>query len=152
MLERYSHIRIEAKRRALEVLSGRKGKSYGTNGGTKTDEEASVPPFLAQKLVGTCGFEPQTPTVSRWAEGLPTPPPIINQPKAKPRDHRKSAVEVVRAKGSREKLGMKTLKRGNRQQKVGSFALSSELQLSHVHSNVETRILSGCICGTSGFN
>ena len=65
MLERYSHIRLEAKRRALEVLSSGSGNSYGTNSGTKTDEEASVPSFLAQNLVGTCGFEPQTPTVSR---------------------------------------------------------------------------------------
>jgi integrase len=65
MLERYSHIRMEAKRKALEALSSRSGNGYGTNGGTKTEEEASVPPFLAQNLIGTCGFEPQTPTVSR---------------------------------------------------------------------------------------
>lgn len=48
MLEQYSHIRMEAKRKALEALSSRSGNGYGTNGGTKTEEEASVPPFLAQ--------------------------------------------------------------------------------------------------------
>ena len=30
MLERYSHIRVEAKRAALEILSGRKPEGYGT--------------------------------------------------------------------------------------------------------------------------
>jgi hypothetical protein len=34
------------------------------NGGTKTDEQVSMPPFSQEILVGTCGFEPQTPTVS----------------------------------------------------------------------------------------
>ncbi|MDT5122194.1 MAG: hypothetical protein QOC96_1676 [Acidobacteriota bacterium] len=65
MLKRYSHIRLEAKRKALEVLSGRSEKSNGTNDGTKMEEEAAVLPFLAEKMVGACGFEPQTPTVSR---------------------------------------------------------------------------------------
>ncbi|MBC7932217.1 MAG: site-specific integrase [Rubrivivax sp.] len=65
MLERYSHIRLEAKRNALEALSGKKQEGNGTNSGTKTDTVTSVPPFLAEKIVGTCGLEPQTPTVSR---------------------------------------------------------------------------------------
>ena len=65
MLERYSHIRLEAKRNALEALSQKNKEGYGTNGGTKTDNVVSVPPFFPQKMVGACGFEPQTPTVSR---------------------------------------------------------------------------------------
>ncbi len=32
MLERYSHIRMEAKRAALEALTGRKPEGYGTVG------------------------------------------------------------------------------------------------------------------------
>ncbi len=65
MLERYSHIRLEAKRKALEALSNKNKEGYGTNGGTKTVEEASAPPFSQINMVGACGFEPQTPTVSR---------------------------------------------------------------------------------------
>lgn len=34
MLERYSHIRMEAKRTALEGLSGRRLEGYGTKYGT----------------------------------------------------------------------------------------------------------------------
>jgi hypothetical protein len=37
MLERYSHIRMEAKRAALEVLSNRPSQGYGTKYGTKGD-------------------------------------------------------------------------------------------------------------------
>jgi hypothetical protein len=32
MLERYSHIRMEAKRAALEMLSGKKSEGYATVG------------------------------------------------------------------------------------------------------------------------
>ncbi len=42
MLERYSHIRMEAKRAALESLSGKPGKSYGTKHGTK---RGSIPVY-----------------------------------------------------------------------------------------------------------
>jgi integrase len=65
MLEHYSHIRLEAKRKALEALSGRNEKGYGTNNGTKTDSPTPEAPILGTKMVGACGFEPQTPTVSR---------------------------------------------------------------------------------------
>ncbi len=65
MLERYSHIRLEAKRNALEALSHKNNEGYGTNGGTKTVDEVSVPPFSQINTIGACGFEPQTPTVSR---------------------------------------------------------------------------------------
>jgi hypothetical protein len=34
MLERYNHIRMEAKRAALEMLSGKKSEGYGTVYGT----------------------------------------------------------------------------------------------------------------------
>lgn len=64
--------------------------------------------ILESKKIGTCGFEPQTPTVSRWAEVLPTPSTITNQPKTKPRGRRKSRVEAVKANGSREKVGKDT--------------------------------------------
>jgi hypothetical protein len=42
MLERYSHIRMEAKRTALESLSGRRPEGYGTKYGTVGD---SVPVY-----------------------------------------------------------------------------------------------------------
>ncbi len=65
MLERYSHIRLEAKRNALEALSHKNKEGYGTNSGTKIIEDVSAPPFSQINMVGACGFEPQTPTVSR---------------------------------------------------------------------------------------
>jgi len=65
MLERYSHIRMEAKRNALEALSPKKEEGNGTNSGTKTDKKVSVPPILAENGLGARGFEPRTPTVSR---------------------------------------------------------------------------------------
>ena len=46
MLERYSHIRLEAKRNALEVLSGKNKEGNATNSGTKSDAMASVPPYF----------------------------------------------------------------------------------------------------------
>jgi len=58
MLDRYSHIRLEAKRNALQALSN------GTNHVTKTEQtrpELTKPEHL---LVGTSGLEPLTPTVS----------------------------------------------------------------------------------------
>ncbi len=67
MVDRYAHIRLDAKRKALESLS-RKGaqvKGNGTSDGTKTtwrDQEIQKVPI---NLVGAWGFEPQTPTVSR---------------------------------------------------------------------------------------
>src|SRR5205085_7333055 len=105
MLERYSHIRLEAKRNALHALSRPKKEGYGTNGGTKTDKKVSVPPISQEIVIGTCGFEPQTPTVSRRAKGLPTPSTTTNQPKTKPYGRRKSIVKAVRTNGSREKGG-----------------------------------------------
>jgi integrase len=69
MLDRYSHIRMEAKRAALEALSGRKPAGYGTVNGTVS---AEIPVYsdlnvmiTGEEGIGACGFEPQTPTVSR---------------------------------------------------------------------------------------
>jgi len=71
MLERYSHIRMEAKRRALEALSGQKGKSNGIDNSIKAGAEVTAPLFLAEKMVGARGFEPRTPTVSRCDGRIP---------------------------------------------------------------------------------
>jgi len=65
MLKIYSHIRLKAKREAVEVLSRRAEKSNGTNHGTKTNLKEPEVLFSQIKMVGACGFEPQTPTVSR---------------------------------------------------------------------------------------
>jgi hypothetical protein len=64
MLERYSHIRMEAKRNALEAIS-QSGIGNGTVNGTKNGAKAPDAPILGIKMVGAWGFEPQTPTVSR---------------------------------------------------------------------------------------
>ncbi|HEX5735718.1 MAG TPA: tyrosine-type recombinase/integrase [Blastocatellia bacterium] len=68
MLERYSHVRLEAKREALEVISGKKSESYGTNYATnyvEAEPNFDVSSFLPiREGIGACGFEPQTPTVS----------------------------------------------------------------------------------------
>jgi hypothetical protein len=66
MLERYSHIRLEAKRNALEALSLKNPTGNGTKNGTKTNSSSPQPAILGTKMVGACGFEPQTPTVSRY--------------------------------------------------------------------------------------
>jgi len=67
MVDRYVHIRLEAKRNAVEALS-RKGaqvKGNGTNDGTTGKRWDIEMPKVPINLVGACGFEPQTPTVSR---------------------------------------------------------------------------------------
>ncbi len=70
MLERYSHVRLEAKREALEALSAKKSEYYGTNY-AEAEIGSEVSSFLPIKnRIGACGFEPQTPTVSRWARHL----------------------------------------------------------------------------------
>ena len=80
MLNRYSHVRLEAKRTALEALSPRgpvvtinaaanSSEGYGTKRGTNSD---AIPVYsdlttapIDKAEIGACGFEPQTPTVSR---------------------------------------------------------------------------------------
>lgn len=69
MLERYSHVRLEAKRDALKALSAKKSEGYGTSNGTNNDEadiSSDINLLVSRKSeIGTWGFEPQTPTVSR---------------------------------------------------------------------------------------
>jgi len=67
MVDRYAHIRLDAKRKALESLSNKtaQGKSSGTTNGTKTERRDQEVPKVPINLVGAWGFEPQTPTVSR---------------------------------------------------------------------------------------
>jgi hypothetical protein len=76
MLDRYGHIRMQAKRAAIEFLSGHnvvsqaeKKEGYVTFHVTKSSEipiysDLSVD-SKRKKSIGSCGFEPQTPTVSR---------------------------------------------------------------------------------------
>jgi hypothetical protein len=77
MLDRYGHIRMQAKRAAIEFLSGHnvvsqeeKKEGYVTIHVTKSSKipvysDLSVD-FIGKERIGSCGFEPQTPTVSRW--------------------------------------------------------------------------------------
>ena len=92
MLDRYSHVRLEAKRAALSALTQptlptdqtrtpgfndvtvpreneNDSQSYGTN---PMIVEGDVPVYSdlnplesTKEGIGACGFEPQTPTVSR---------------------------------------------------------------------------------------
>ena len=66
MLGRYSHVRLEAKRAVLQRLSRQNPAGYGTNHVTKSVQTPVYADLIARKeMVGACGFEPQTPTVSR---------------------------------------------------------------------------------------
>ena len=62
MLDRYSHIRLDAKRQALEALAQ---GSLAQSTTQKAATHSRFPRKLLILLVGACGFEPQTPTVSR---------------------------------------------------------------------------------------
>jgi integrase len=75
MLARYSHVRTEARRQAVSALSARftgpqlqagKSAGYDTNNDTKQDVQETSNPEAVEKMVGPCGLEPQTSTVSRW--------------------------------------------------------------------------------------
>jgi Phage integrase family len=70
MLEHYSHVRQEAKREAVNVLSAKVSqrptlKGYDTNNDTKAIPQGEVPSYVIENMVGTSGFEPLTSTVSR---------------------------------------------------------------------------------------
>ncbi len=75
MLAHYSHVRIEAKRRALDALAGKSGErankwrsqegSYVTKNVTIELPEDLSNPEVIEKVVGANGFEPSTSTVSR---------------------------------------------------------------------------------------
>jgi hypothetical protein len=75
MLARYSHVRTEARRQAVSSLSARptakrisasKEASYDTNNDTKQSERGKTVSEVTENMVGPCGLEPQTSTVSRW--------------------------------------------------------------------------------------
>jgi integrase len=70
MLEHYSHVRQEAMREAVNVLSAKRPgatslKSYDTNVDTKQATPDQVPPYLIEGMVGTRRLELLTSTVSR---------------------------------------------------------------------------------------
>jgi integrase len=75
MLARYSHVRSEARRQAVSALSARptgiwftadKGVGYDTKHDTKQGSREATAPEVVENMVGPCGLEPQTSTVSRW--------------------------------------------------------------------------------------
>ena len=55
MLAHYSHVRIQAKRKALDVLAGMKTKGYVTNQVTKQVEGTILNPQLIEKNGGDDG-------------------------------------------------------------------------------------------------
>jgi tRNA(Ile2) C34 agmatinyltransferase TiaS len=57
MLEHYSHIRLSAKRTALDALSARR-RAYDTNHATKRQALSEVDPQVIEKLVELTGIEP----------------------------------------------------------------------------------------------
>jgi len=74
MLARYSHVRTEARRQAVAALSAKpiarrrkasSGGGYDTNNDTNRIPRGIPVPEVIEKVVGPCGFEPQTSTVSR---------------------------------------------------------------------------------------
>ena len=70
MLKHYSHVRQEAKREAVSVLSARPPsksatEGYGTNDDTNSDVSDLTPLYLVEKMVGTRRLELLTSTVSR---------------------------------------------------------------------------------------
>ena len=65
MLEHYSHIRQDAKREAVNILSRKAphkhgSVSYGTNRGTKPVSVTSAPAYVVDSLVELSGIEPLT--------------------------------------------------------------------------------------------
>ena len=70
MLEHYSHVRQEAKREAVNVLSAKRPnkptiEGYDTNRDTKPALPEQVPPYVIENMVGTRRLELLTSTVSR---------------------------------------------------------------------------------------
>jgi len=74
MLARYSHVRSEARRQAVSTLSAKSighrhedgtTAGYDTNNDTMLARQELPPPEVIEKMVGPCGLEPQTSTVSR---------------------------------------------------------------------------------------
>jgi hypothetical protein len=69
MLAHYSHVRMEAKRKALDGLAAT-AKSYGTNSGTNA--------LQANEMVGPNGLEPSTSSVSGRRSNQLSYGPITN--------------------------------------------------------------------------
>jgi integrase len=74
MLARYSHVRTEARRQAVAALSAKsigvrrgagEANGYDTNNDTKQGGMKVPAPEVIENMVGPCGLEPQTSTVSR---------------------------------------------------------------------------------------
>jgi integrase len=70
MLEHYSHVRKEAKREAVNVLSAKRPNKpaktgYDTNRDTNPPSSEVVPPYVIEGMVGTRRLELLTSTVSR---------------------------------------------------------------------------------------
>jgi integrase len=70
MLEHYSHVRQDAKRDAVNLLSAKRPekptiKGYDTNNDTNAPLGEEMPSYVIERMVGTIGFEPTTSTVSR---------------------------------------------------------------------------------------
>jgi Phage integrase family len=62
MLELYSHIRLAAKRTAVDALSsGESDGSYGTKDDTNDEVNERSQPQVAEKMVDVTGIEPATP-------------------------------------------------------------------------------------------
>ena len=69
MLEHYSHVRQEAKREAVNVLSAKRPNKptiggYDTNRDTKPVQPEQMPPYVIENMVGTRRLELLTSTVS----------------------------------------------------------------------------------------
>jgi hypothetical protein len=66
-LARYSHVRMLAKRKALDALSVAplEADGHGTNNDTNDVSVTTTHPQVFEKMVGPWGLEPQTSTVSR---------------------------------------------------------------------------------------
>ena len=69
MLAHYSHVRLQAKRTALDSLStkqaervnsGSEACSYDTNHDTKRGDAETIPPQVLEKMVELVGLEPTT--------------------------------------------------------------------------------------------
>jgi integrase len=70
MLEHYSHVRQQAKREAVNVLSAKRPNKpamggYDTKRDTKPPVPEQVPPYVIERMVGTRRLELLTSTVSR---------------------------------------------------------------------------------------
>ena len=69
MLAHYSHVRIQAKRTALDSLStkqaeransGGETRGYDTNHDTKREAPETIPPQVLENMVELVGIEPTT--------------------------------------------------------------------------------------------